>query len=108
MADIPHFRYPFTRTGKNVEVVEQNTEQHFVTNAFNVLLCPTGWRTERPEYGWDPPMFLGVPVDVDSVKQALDAFGNPMSNTTAENMTVGGVDIVQAITAYIFYDTRRI
>jgi hypothetical protein len=75
MADIPHFRHPFTRSPSGrVAVVEQDTPEH-VQSCQNVIVrCPTGFREERPEFGWPFPEFRTAPLDLTELAVALRRF----------------------------------
>jgi phage baseplate assembly protein W len=75
MADIPHFRHPFTRSPSGrIAVVEQDTPEH-VQSCQNVIVrCPTGFREERPEFGWPFPEFRTAPLDLTELAVALRRF----------------------------------
>lgn len=72
----PHFSYPFQRgVGGKVEVVEQASEGHAMAAANVVARCPTGWREERPEFGWPWPEFRNIPLSTEALDAALREFG---------------------------------
>jgi phage baseplate assembly protein W len=72
MADLPHFAFPFARgaDGK-VNVVEQDSPEHIMACENVIVRCPTGWREERPEFGWDFPEFRNS-MDLEALEAALE------------------------------------
>jgi hypothetical protein len=83
-ADLPHFAFPFRRDAKGrVAVVEQETVEHYSAQANVVIRCPTGFRNERPEFGWPHPEFQTVPLDLGPLEFALRKFV-PRSTVRAE------------------------
>lgn len=81
-ADTPHFAYPFALVGAHVATVEQDTEEHLMTCANHVARCPTGFRDERPDFGWSFPEFRTAPLDPEGLVVALERFG-PAARFTA-------------------------
>jgi phage baseplate assembly protein W len=74
--DRPHFAFPFERdpaTGK-VRVVEQDTSEHVMACENVIVRCPTGFRPDRPDFGWDFPTFRNAPIDVTVLENALQRF----------------------------------
>jgi phage baseplate assembly protein W len=71
--DIPHFAFPFQRnaTGTKVNVVEQDMLEHVDACCQTIIRCPTGWRVDRPEFGWKAPEFQTMPVDTTALLSAL-------------------------------------
>lgn len=74
-ADRPHFAFPF-RLGENgkVEVLEQDSDEHVMSCEHVIVRCPTGFREDRPEFGWPFPEFATTPVDVGPLEAALARF----------------------------------
>lgn len=76
MAEIPHFDFPFRRdpiTGK-VLVTEHDSPAHVTAQEYAVVVTPTGFRPERPDFGWDWPEFSTTPLNLDSLRDALGRF----------------------------------
>jgi phage baseplate assembly protein W len=70
--DRPHFAYPFQRGANNrVNVVEQDSIEHVDTQANIVVRCPTGFRVDKPEFGWPFPEFHNVPIDTAALQAAI-------------------------------------
>ena len=80
--DIPHFAYPFTRTGGAVNVVEQDSPEHIGACENVIVRCPLGFRLERPEFGWPFPEFRQIPLDLHPLLEALSRF-EPRGHPTA-------------------------
>lgn len=79
MADveIPHFAFPFARargTNGKVGVVEQDEERHVMSCENVIVRCPTGFREDRPEFGWPFPEFGNTPLNLAPLEDALDRF----------------------------------
>jgi hypothetical protein len=76
MADVPHFAFPFERTpdGKNIQVVEQGTLEHIVSQEYVVISTPQGSRDSRPDFGWPWPEFANAPIDTTALEDALRRF----------------------------------
>jgi phage baseplate assembly protein W len=71
----PHFQQPFTFVpGQGVNVVEQDTPEHIQSCWYTIAACPTGFRTERPEFGWDQPFMRTMPVDFSGLVAAFQLF----------------------------------
>lgn len=70
--DRPHFAHPFQRdaSGK-VAVVEQDTAEHVDACEHRIIACPTGFRDDLPEFGWDFPEFANIPIDPQVLTSAL-------------------------------------
>jgi hypothetical protein len=71
MADLPHLAFPFRLAGAHVAVVEQDDLEHIDACCQTILRCPTSWRVDRPEFGWDFPEFRSYPIDTAPLAQAL-------------------------------------
>jgi phage baseplate assembly protein W len=73
--DTPHFVFPFQRGGNgHINVVEQDTIAHIMSCETVIALCPLGARQDRPEFGWDWPIYNAWPVNTTSLEQALQTF----------------------------------
>lgn len=85
MAEIPHFRYPFTRgPDGRVQVVEQDTPEHIKSCQSVIVRCPTGFREERPEFGWSFPEFRTAPLDLSELAGALRRFEPRAQHVTVQ------------------------
>ena len=71
----PHLQFPVRRgpDGKLV-FVEQDSEAHVMSCANMIARCPSGYREDRPEFGWDWPDLDLIPVDPTPLVNALHAF----------------------------------
>lgn len=84
MAEIPHFKHPFQRgISGRVQVDEQDTPEHVLSCEARIVLCPTGFRRERPEFGWPWPEFAPAPIDLGPLENALRQF-EPRGDARAE------------------------
>jgi phage baseplate assembly protein W len=73
--DLPHFVFPFRRGANgHVNVVEQDTIAHIMSCETVIAYCPLGARQERPEFGWDWPIYNAWPINTTSLEQALATF----------------------------------
>lgn len=70
MADVPHFQFPFARTGGKLAVVEQDTGEHVESCVDVILNCPAGFRDERPDFGIPWPEYHNT-VDVQGIEEAV-------------------------------------
>jgi hypothetical protein len=88
--DRPHFAHPFGRdsTGSPA-LVEQDTPEDVTGCETRIVLCPLGFRLDRPEFGWPWPMFQTMPLDLTALDNALDRF-EPRGEGTA----VGYLDLM--------------
>jgi phage baseplate assembly protein W len=70
--DLPHFAFPFGRdaTGK-VGVVEQGTLDHVRSQEYAVVVTPVGYRDDRPDFGWEVPLFSNLPLDLSPLADAF-------------------------------------
>jgi phage baseplate assembly protein W len=86
MADLPHFAFPFVRSGVRgtVVVVEQDTLEHVDACCQVIVRCPTGFRLERPEFGWAWPEFRNAPVNPSSLVSGLRKWEPRAINVRAE------------------------
>lgn len=76
MADIPHFRFPFalSANGASVVVDEQDSIREIESCENVIIRCPTGWREEKPDFGWPFPEFASAPIDTTALEAALRRF----------------------------------
>jgi hypothetical protein len=65
----PHFDLPF-RFGK---VCEQGTQRDIANCVFAVVVCPRGYRDERPSFGIDDLTFEIPPVMNEATKGSIAA-----------------------------------
>jgi phage baseplate assembly protein W len=70
MTASPHFSLPFRFTPQ-AAVTAQDSVEEIVDCVLAILLCPTGYRVELPEFGIDNPVFTTQPVDVDALRTAI-------------------------------------
>jgi phage baseplate assembly protein W len=71
MTDVPHFALPFRFDRGAAVVVEQDSTDEVVGCCLSILLCPTGFRAEMPEYGIEDPTFAQGQVDADNLVSAV-------------------------------------
>jgi hypothetical protein len=71
MPELPHFAFPFQRTNGKVAVVEQHSPQHITGQQLAVVVTPLGYRTDRPDFGWEWPEFASIPLDLSSLRDAF-------------------------------------
>ena len=72
MIEIPHFSFPFKFDPVNgVAVVEQDTIEDVMSCEMVIASCPTGFRDDRPEFGWDWPELASVPLNLTALESAL-------------------------------------
>lgn len=83
MADIPHFALPFRVENGRAVVNEQDTTDDVVTCVVAVLLCPTGYRAELPEFGIDDPTFREGGPDQEAIATAIQRW-EPRADTLLE------------------------
>ena len=83
----PHISYPFRRdptTGK-VVFVEQDSEEHVMSCVNMIARCPTGYREDRPEFGWDWPDMKLMPIDPSPLLNSIAAFEPRAHGTVTED-----------------------
>jgi hypothetical protein len=103
MADIPHFAFPFRVDGGRVVVNEQDTSDDVVTCVVAVMLCPTGYRTELPEFGIDDPTFREGGPDQEAIATAIQRW-EPRADALLQ---LAGVPLDElAFTVSAFVGTR--
>jgi phage baseplate assembly protein W len=85
VADFPHFAHPFERGDDgNVKVVEQGTPEHVMSQVEILVLCPVGFRYERPDFGWPWPLFQNAPLDLKALEAAIARFVPDARVTTSQ------------------------
>ncbi len=67
----PHFAPTFALTKKGSKVVEQGSPEDLQARAKNVLVCPVGFRADRPEFGAPPTLFETIPLNVRGIHDAV-------------------------------------
>jgi hypothetical protein len=80
--EIPHMKHPVTRG----QYVEQATVEHVESRATGLLVCPIGFRLDRPSFGIPWPHMQSLPLDPQPIINALKEAG------------IDGVDPVQILT----------
>ena len=81
MTDVPHFSYPFRFTTPQAAVTEQDSLDEIADCVLVTLLCPAGFRVELPEFGVPDLTFTQQPVDIDTLREAVD-FWEPRALAT--------------------------
>ena len=69
---IPHFSLPFRFSTPQAAVSEQDSLDEIADCVLAILLCPTGFRVELPEFGYDDPTFSTPRVDVETIRTAVE------------------------------------
>jgi hypothetical protein len=71
-ATTPHFAHPFGRDDSGrVAVVEQGFPPHILACETRIVMCPQGFRFDRPDFGIPWPFMREVPIDTVGVEIAL-------------------------------------
>jgi len=99
---LPHFAFPFRRSNGRVAVVEQRSPEHITGQEFAVVVTPMGFRDERPDFGWEWPEFVNVPVDLSGLR---DAFQRLVPDSDADitewadeaDAAIRHIDVVQVL-----------
>ena len=68
---IPHFAAQFQLGRHGSAVVEQDSPGDLQARAFNVLVCPAGFREDEPEFGRPELLFKALPVNTRAIQDAL-------------------------------------
>jgi phage baseplate assembly protein W len=71
MTDVPHFALPFRVANGRAVVNEQDTTDDVVSCVVAIMLCPTGYRAELPEFGLDDPTFREGGPDQEAIAAAI-------------------------------------
>jgi hypothetical protein len=73
MSEPVHLTSPFTFNNRGIASVQiQDSPEEHRTRAYNVVVCPIGFRDDLPEYGIPELLFSRVPLDVESLKTAIE------------------------------------
>jgi phage baseplate assembly protein W len=80
MTDVPHFALPFRIENGGAVVNDQDTTDDVVTCVLAILLCPTGYRVELPEFGIDDPAFREGGPDAEAIAAAIQVW-EPRADT---------------------------
>lgn len=72
MVSTPHWsaHFTFDARGRSV-VVEQDSPADIEARAYNVFVCPQGFREDQPEYGIPQLLFQTVPLDLTAVQESV-------------------------------------
>jgi phage baseplate assembly protein W len=102
VAELPHFAYPFARgTDGNVNVVEQGSPEDVMGQVQILIRCPTGFRFERPDFGWPFPQWQNAPLDLSALDAALARFV-PSARTKASQFIHEAEAATQEIQVEVF------
>jgi phage baseplate assembly protein W len=66
-----------------------------------LVRCPTGFRFERPDFGWPFPQYQNAPVDLTALAAALAHFV-PDARTSVEQFANAAEVAVQEIQVEVF------
>jgi phage baseplate assembly protein W len=80
MADVPHFALPFRVANGRAVVNDQDTSDDVVTCVVAIMVCPTGYRAELPEFGIDDPTFREGGPDQEAIATAIQRW-EPRADT---------------------------
>lgn len=86
---VPHLASPFSFNAKGIaHTVEQDSPEDHRTRAYNVVVCPIGFRDDLPEYGIPELLFSRVPLDTEALKTAIERWAEieEVSATEAEEI----------------------
>jgi hypothetical protein len=95
MADVPHFSLPF-RFGLTAAVTEQDSLDEISDCCMAILLCPTTFRVELPEFGIPDPTFSSPQVDVTILRNAVERW-----EPRASVQLTAGIDALDELVARI-------
>ncbi len=96
--DAPHLSFPFRRTAQGkVALVEQDTDAHVLSCVKVILNCPIGFRVDRPEFGWEFPVFHTFPLDTEPLEEALREFEPRAAANAVEYQAIGQDAITRQI-----------
>ena len=74
MSDVPHFSLPFRFGAPNAATSEQDSLDEIADCVLAVLVCPTGFRVELPQFGLPDPTFSMPGPDLDEIREAIDTW----------------------------------
>jgi phage baseplate assembly protein W len=70
----PHFAFPFELVNGKPRELEQDTLAQVESCELVIIYSPSGYRPERPDFGWQFPEFRQIPLDLTGLKNALEEF----------------------------------
>ena len=79
----PHPTAPFTIGRDGTAVADQGSERNITTNIYNIAVCPQGFRDELPGFGLPDVTFHMMPLDLDALQHAIQAW-EPAANLNIE------------------------
>jgi phage baseplate assembly protein W len=100
MADIPHFALPFRVANGRAVVNDQDTSDDVVTCVVAVMLCPTGYRAELPEFGIDDPTFREGGPDQEAIATAIQRW-EPRADALLESPATPLDELAFTVSAFI-------
>jgi phage baseplate assembly protein W len=100
MADVPHFALPFRVENGRAVVNEQDTADDVVSCVVAIMLCPTGYRAELPEFGIDDPTFREGGPDQEAIATAI-ARWESRADTALQVAGVALDDLAYIVSAFI-------
>jgi len=96
MTDIPHFGLPFRIEYGRAVVNEQDTTDDVLACVLAILLCPTGYRAELPEFGIDDQTFHENGPDEESIALSIARW-----EPRADTLITGERDRVDELVYYV-------
>jgi phage baseplate assembly protein W len=85
--ETPHLAFPFRRDRNgSIAVLEQDTPAHVMSCENVIVRCPTGFRVDKPEFGWPFPEFETAPIILADLEAALRQF-EPRGRASAYQWT---------------------
>jgi hypothetical protein len=78
------FPLSFDVKGQAATVQQESSEAH-TNGAFNVAVCPQGFRDDSPEFGIADQSFAQVPLDLEALRQQIERW-EPNANLTLEEV----------------------
>ena len=107
MTDIPHFDLPFRfntsgggSDGPSAAVVEQDSIDEIAVCVLAILLCPTGFRVELPEFGLNDPTFSIPRLDIEMMRQQIEVW-EPRAQVLLESSQDAYDELVQRAQLYV-------
>jgi hypothetical protein len=79
---LPHFAAPFIIGRHGTDVVNQGSPGDLEARAYNVLVCPIGFREEEPEFGRPELLFKAIPLDTNAIRDAIERWATEPVNVT--------------------------
>jgi phage baseplate assembly protein W len=106
MTDVPHFDYPFRFATPQAAVVEQDSIEEIVECCFAIMLCPSGYRVELPEFGIDDQTFASPHVDSAAISTAIETW-EPRALATLSGEIDDVDELVQRVQAHVQVRTEE-